>query len=136
MVLRMDYNEFSALFVGDIYKAEERRLVKEYEGTGMLDVDLLKLPHHGDTTSSSSEFADATSPKLGVATGALTLDTSLYFNYAKHAHTILHDFQDGYAHVWSDGTTLEWETSRERGTQVYDAMDNFNADKKTEGAAG
>ena len=136
MVLRMDYGEFSALFCGDLYKAQERLLVKEYEGTGLLDVDLLKLPHHGDTTSSSSEWANATSPKLGVATGALTLDTSLYFGYAKHAHTVLHDFQDGYAHVWSNGDTLEWETSRERGTDVYDAMDSFNADQKTQGAAG
>ena len=136
MVLRMDYGEFSALFVGDIYKAEERRLIKEYEGTGLLDVDLLKLPHHGDTTSSTSDFANATTPKLGVATGALTLDTSLYFGYAKHAHTVLHDFQDGYAHVWSDGDTLEWETSRERQTDVYDSYDSFNADKKTQGAAG
>lgn len=136
MVLRMDYGEFSALFCGDLYKAQERLLAKEYEGTGLLDVDLLKLPHHGDTTSSSTEWANATSPKLGVATGALTLDTSLYFGYAKHAHTVLHDFQDGYAHVWSNGDTLEWETSRERGTEVYDAMDAFNADKKTPGAAG
>ena len=109
MVLRMDYGEFSAL---------------------------LKLPHHGDTTSSTSEFANATTPKLGVATGALTLDTSLYFNYAMHAHTVLHDFQDGYAHVWSDGNSLEWETSRERQTDVYDRYDSFNADKKTPGAAG
>ena len=132
MVLRMDYGEFSALFTGDIYKAEERRLVKEYEGTGLLDVDLLKLPHHGDTTSSSTEWANATSPKLGVATGAVSINTTIYMRYAQYAETILHDLNDGYVHVWSDGSdSCQWERSREREVTTYDkydAMSKKNSD--------
>ncbi|MBE6918683.1 MAG: MBL fold metallo-hydrolase [Ruminococcaceae bacterium] len=133
MVLRIDYKEFSALFTGDIYKTMEQKLVTKYKDTGLMDVDLLKLPHHGDATSNTGTLADATTPKLAAATGALPLGTSLYFGFARYAHTVLHDAQDGYAHVWSDGESLEWETSRERTLDMYDAYDAFNADKKTPG---
>ena len=133
MVLRIDYKEFSALFTGDIYATQEQKLVTEYKDTGLMDVDLLKLPHHGDATSNTGTLADATTPKLAAATGYLPLGTSLYFSFARYAHTVLHDAQDGYVHIWSDGESLEWETSRERTTDMYDVYDSFNADKKTPG---
>lgn len=127
MVFRMDYGDFSALFTGDIYKVEEKTLVEEYKDTGLLDVDMVKLPHHGDTTSSSSEFADAVTPVIGVATGAVPLDFPLYFRYSQHGKTVLCDYLDGYVHVYTDGTEdgLQWETSRERQTDAYDSMDNY-----------
>ncbi len=130
LVFRMDYGDFSALFTGDIYTAEEKRLVKEYEGTGLLDVDMIKLPHHGDTTSSCSDFADAVKPVIGVATGAVPLDFPLYFRYSQHGKTVLGDYLDGYVHVYTDGTEdgLQWETSRERGTDAYDAYDSYMAE--------
>lgn len=130
LVVRMDFGEFSALFTGDIYSGEEKRLVKEYEDTGLLDVDLLKLPHHGDTTSSTEAFADATSPKLGVATGAVPINTTIYLRYIRYADTVLHDLQDGYVHVWTDGTELHWETSRSREGTVYDKYDKAAAQNK------
>ena len=101
-----------------------------------MDVDLLKLPHHGDATSNTGTLADATTPKLAAATGFLPLGTSLYFGFARYAHTVFHDAQDGYVHIWSDGESLEWETSRERTTDMYDVYDSFNADKKTPGCVG
>ena len=124
LVVRMDYGEFSALFTGDIYVGEEKRLVKEYQNTGLLDVDFLKLPHHGDSTSSSAVFADAVTPKLGMATGAVSINTTIYMRYAQYAETILHDLNDGYVHVWSDGTnSCQWERSREREITTYDKYD-------------
>ena len=132
LVVRMDYGEFSALFTGDIYVGEEKRLVKEYQNTGLLDVDFLKLPHHGDSTSSSAVFADAVTPKLGVATGAVSINTTIYMRYAQYAETILHDLNDGYVHVWSDGSdSCQWERSREREVTTYDkydAMSKKNSD--------
>ena len=130
LVFRMDYGDFSALFTGDIYTAEEKRLVAEYKDTGLLDVDMIKLPHHGDTTSSCSEWADEVKPVIGVATGAVPLDFPLYFRYSQYGKTVLCDYLDGYVHVFTDGTEdgLQWETSRERTTDAYDGFDNY-ADK-------
>lgn len=83
LVMRFDYGEHSSLFTGDIYQTNhaktgeeqvpgyagtEEQLVSMYEG-GELDVDLLKLPHHGNPiTSNSQGFLNAVSPQYAVAT--------------------------------------------------------------------
>ena len=83
LVMRFDYGAHSSLFTGDIYQnlqqqtmeqqvpgwnGTEEALVKMYQN-GELDVDLLKLPHHGNpSTSNSIQFLSAVSPKYAVAT--------------------------------------------------------------------
>lgn len=130
LVLRLDYKDFSALFSGDVYSDQEQTLVKLYESTGELDVDLLKLPHHGTSrTSNTSLFADATTPALAVATGYVVMEPSVYYRYIKHGGALLTDTLDGYMHVWTDGTDLEWETSREREASIYDQYDELAAQK-------
>ena len=83
LVMRFDYGKHSSLFAGDIYQkrnaktmdiqvegfdgAEELILKSEYKK--LLDVDLLKMPHHGNPlTSASISFLNAVSPKFAVAT--------------------------------------------------------------------
>lgn len=59
IVLRLDYGTQSILFTSDIEKTVEKRLIAQ----GLpLDVDFLKVGHHGSKTSSSPEFLDAVSP--------------------------------------------------------------------------
>lgn len=85
LVMRFDYGEHSSLFTGDLYKTynglddengeqvpgqigAEEQLVALYQN-GELDVDLLKLPHHGDpSTSNSKAFFAATTPDMVMAT--------------------------------------------------------------------
>ena len=62
-VLRLDYAGFSALFCGDIEYEAEKDLVKSGAN---LDVDLLKVSHHGSANSSSQRFLEAVSPKYAV----------------------------------------------------------------------
>jgi competence protein ComEC len=64
VVMRIDYGEFSALFMGDLPATRERALVERY-GT-RLDVDLLKVAHHGSGGSSSPELLMATSPDVAL----------------------------------------------------------------------
>jgi competence protein ComEC len=61
---RLSYGRFSALFLGDLPVDGERSLVKEL-GAG-LDVDLLKVAHHGSNGSSSTELLVATSPQVAL----------------------------------------------------------------------
>ncbi len=52
-----------ALLTGDIEAAQERRLVSD---GATLRADLLLVPHHGSTTSSSDVFLDAVAPRQGL----------------------------------------------------------------------
>lgn len=53
-----------ALFTGDSPQSIEKYLIKQ-DGKN-IDIDILKLGHHGSKTSSSEEFLRATSPGLGI----------------------------------------------------------------------
>ena len=118
IVLRIEYGDFSALFTGDIYQRQEEVLVREK--AELLDADLLKIPHHGEPTSSSRAFAKAVSPKLAVATGRIFVQDYQYRTYAKAGAKVRFDLLDGYISVRTDGKTMEWEQSRERMTDHFD----------------
>ena len=98
LVMRFDYGEHSSLFTGDIYQKRNAKTfevqVEDYEGTedllldseykALLDVDLLKLPHHGNPlTSCSTKFVKAVSPEYAVATSFEPVDP--YFTYYRKA---------------------------------------------------
>jgi len=123
LTIRMDYGEFSALLTGDLYESREMELVKKYGD--FLDVDLLKIPHHGHQTSTSEQFVRATSPEVAVGIGHVLLGTSKYSNLLKSgAKAVLMDIADGYIHVWSDGKNdIQWETSRTRTITNYEKYD-------------
>lgn len=63
LVLRLDYNATSFLFTGDAENTNE----KEMLGSEMdLDCDVLKVGHHGSTSSSSVGFLEAVTPLYSV----------------------------------------------------------------------
>lgn len=74
IVVRMDYKNVSALFTGDIEADAEEDLVKAYGESGLLDVDILKIAHHGSHTSSTELFLEATSPDIGLLSCAIDND--------------------------------------------------------------
>ena len=61
-VIRLDYKGYSALFTGDISSETEAVLIDTYIDNE-LDVDILKVAHHGSAYSTSEEFLQATTPK-------------------------------------------------------------------------
>lgn len=63
-VFRLSFGEFSALFLGDLPATVEAELVTRV-GAG-LDVDLLKVGHHGSAYSSSAELLLATTPAVAL----------------------------------------------------------------------
>ncbi len=64
IVTRVDFGKNSFLFTGDIGKKPEAYLVKEYGN--LLDVDWLKVAHHGSKNSSSDIFLEKVSPEFAV----------------------------------------------------------------------
>jgi competence protein ComEC len=63
IVLKVTYNGKSFLFTGDAeIDSEEEMLAKGYD----LKADVLKVGHHGSTSSTSDEFLQAVSPEYAV----------------------------------------------------------------------
>jgi competence protein ComEC len=61
LVLHIQYGETSALLVGDSHRRIEKLLLAESP-----QADLLKVGHHGSSTSSSPEFLAAVQPRFAV----------------------------------------------------------------------
>ncbi len=69
LAIRLDYGETSFLFTGDAGIGVEFDLIKnQYQ---QLDVDVLKLGHHGSKTSSSELFLRATTPNMAVISAGI-----------------------------------------------------------------
>jgi len=64
-IIRLDYRTKSALFTGDVGFDTEEEVIDSYEET-MLDVDILKVAHHGSAYSTSDIFLETTSPDVAV----------------------------------------------------------------------
>lgn len=53
LVMLLEIYDRKVLFTGDIEKEVEESIIKNFDG---LNIDILKVPHHGSVTSSSLEF--------------------------------------------------------------------------------
>ncbi len=62
LVIKLEYNGFSALFTGDISTKTEEKIA---DTAG--DLDVLKISHHGSAGSNSPIFAKAISPEFAIA---------------------------------------------------------------------
>lgn len=114
LVLRFDYGEHSSLFTGDLYVEGEGKLLAAVNNT-KLDVDFLKVPHHGRNTSSSEAFVNAVTPELAVATGRAARG-QVDAVYEAVNTTLLNEWDQGYIHIAADEEgTMTHETGETNG---------------------
>jgi len=66
MITRIDVGGTSLLITGDAEEAAEE-FALAHNPASLLDCDILKLAHHGSSTSTTKEFLDAVSPEICVA---------------------------------------------------------------------
>lgn len=66
LVFKLDTNEKTILFTGDIEEETEKVLVQKYKNTNTLKSDILKVAHHGSKSSSIQEFLDLVKPKIAL----------------------------------------------------------------------
>src|SRR5690606_17813802 len=64
IVVKLTHGENSFLFTGDAEVFSEKEIMEN--NFELLDSDVLKVGHHGSTTSTSEEFLNAVSPKYAV----------------------------------------------------------------------
>ena len=66
IVARFDYGETSFMMTGDAETKSEKAMVTQYGLTGKLRCDVLKVGHHGSTTSTSSDFLASVQPEIAI----------------------------------------------------------------------
>ncbi|MBL7107891.1 MAG: MBL fold metallo-hydrolase, partial [Candidatus Cloacimonetes bacterium] len=112
IILRCEYKNFSFLLTGDAEKEVEHWLCEKYDN---LDIDILKVCHHGSNTSSTDEFLDLTIPEFGaISVGkfnryGLPSDKALN-RLRKHNVKFFRTDEDGAIIFSSDGEDLEIRT--------------------------
>ena len=92
LVLKITYNDFSAIFPGDISSNIERQIVanKKYANS-IKQADFLSAPHHGSKYSSCQEFLTALEPKI------ITISSGKNNSYG-HPHKETLERLNQYAH--------------------------------------
>lgn len=66
IVVRVDYGDASLLITGDLERAVIDNLIRHYQGTGLLDVDVYLAGHHGSKNGTTGDMLDAMTPELAV----------------------------------------------------------------------
>lgn len=124
LVLRLDCMDFSALFCGDMEREAEQALILSGQD---IDVDLLKVGHHGSDTSTGIRFVLETSPRYAAVSTAL--DRNLL-----PKDQVLKTLEDAGAEIYRtdtdgnivfifDGTEVRVRLDREEYT-TYETVDN------------
>ena len=114
LVVRVDYGKTSFLFTGDAERESERLMLDAYPVT-TLDCDVLKVGHHGSSTSSAAEFLDALRPQIAVISVGADNDyghpaEETLSRLAKYgAETVLRTDRDGTVTLVSDGEAVRPE---------------------------
>lgn len=63
IALRLQFGEISFLIMGDVEKDKEREIL---ERDHLLEATILRLGHHGSSTSTSMEFLDVVNPEVAI----------------------------------------------------------------------
>lgn len=112
IVFTASYKDSKLLFTGDTTKKIEKKILAEgYD----VDCDVLKIAHHGSSTSSAAEFVDAVSPELAVISCGLNnsyghphFETTDLLN--NRAIKYLRTDESGTVIYYGDGRLMKTET--------------------------
>lgn len=114
LVLRVDYGDVRVLLTGDAETGEEGWMVDRYRN-GELEADVLKLGHHGSSTSSTAAFLDRVRPRVALVSVGADND------YGHPSPSVLQDLDargvyllrtddDGNIVLRTDGTAIDLTT--------------------------
>lgn len=100
IVAKLVYKNNSFLLTGDSPIEIERYLVGKY-GEKYLDIDVLKLGHHGSRTSTSVDYLKATMPRLGIISAGTN---NRYGHPHKEVLELLKSYKIPYLSTQNSGT--------------------------------
>ena len=119
LALKFTYGESTAMLAGDLYAAGEREVVSRWGDA--LDCDIMKANHHGASTSSTSVWRKAVSPKITFITCDTIEDLAIAKKYTKDGQRMYHTLIDGCIRVQTPGDgTYTVLTEKDRTTTLFD----------------
>lgn len=111
LVIKLKYKGFDALFTGDIQQEGEQRVKESY-----MDIDVLKVAHHGSPYSTTKDFIDMIKPEYSIISvgknnyGHPSEDVIERLNQA--GSTIFRTDENGGIRLTTDGLRLRIKTVR------------------------
>ena len=108
IVFRLAHGAASILFTGDAELAAERAML---DADGLLAATVVKVPHHGSATSSTSAFLDRVAPRIAVISAGRDNRYGLpaaavEARYAARGICVLRTDRCGAVSIETDGTTM------------------------------
>ena len=107
LVIKIAYKKVSFLFTGDAEKSEESDIIKSGKN---LKSDVLKVGHHGSTTSNTYKFLKCVSPKYAVISGVPKEKIVTRLN--SFCEKIYRTDKDGTVKAYSDGENINFKTEK------------------------
>lgn len=103
LVLKFTYGESTLLLGGDLYLAGEQLVINRHKEA--LDVDVIKLNHHGKNTSSGATWRRAVSAEAVVCQADTLYDYALLKRFLRESE-VFHTMLDGNIciRMYADGT--------------------------------
>lgn len=115
----IEENNSKIMLNGDISDTIEEQLIDKYSAD-LLDVDILKLAHHGSKYSSSDEFLEVTSPKYVIASCGIN-------TYGHPANDTLKRLLD-YDQTHNMEIFKNFSTTKDSGNVIYTLDESIQID--------
>ena len=117
VIVAAEYRGVRVLLTGDAEREEEERVRRQYPAR--LQADILKVGHHGSSTSSSPAFLDAVRPRVAlVSVGAGNTyghpSDAVLESLVRRGAQVMRTDDEGTIVVSTDGTSLRVATSEGR----------------------
>ena len=131
IIMKIEYGETSFLFTGDAEAEEEADVI---ESGANLSCTVLKVAHHGSSTSTSQEFLEAASPTYAVISCGIGNEyshpTNQTLDRLSGAGIILFrtDIQ-GHIVCKSDGKNFSFSVQKNPDADTYITYDELNTQK-------
>jgi competence protein ComEC len=109
MVIELEYGRVSVVLAGDIGAEVERGIAPRFAAA---DLRVLKIPHHGSSTSSSREFVSALRPRVAILTAGTStkVNDDVLRRYGEIGATVYRTDVHGAVTVDTDGRVLTVST--------------------------
>ena len=117
ITLKLIYKDFEMLFTGDIEEEAEGYFLQQDYFIQDQNYDILKVPHHGSSSSSTEAFLEQVNPKLSIISAgegnpwghpAETVQDRLRNN----SRTVLRTDKNGTVNIFTDGISLQTSSKR------------------------
>ena len=118
LVVKFTYKESSFLFGGDLYVAQEDKVIDLYGEA--VQADVVKMNHHGLKTSNSERWIDATNPKLLCGMVSTIKEEEVLLRYMYRAIPFTYSILDGTCVVYTNGDgSYDVQVEKERENSYF-----------------